>query len=126
MEGERHPGHPKGRDTVIITLKEKDGKGLVQIRSMADGLNYQIFLRPEGVMRDGVLVNPKNGKEIKSDWIPQQIYAQDLPYALQLAVRKVLLISEGSFSINIENFTKESKKLIEKLVGDLVTEVNDG
>ena len=108
---------------MIITFKTPEGKPMVQIRSMSDGLNYQVYLTPVGIEKDGKLYN-KRGKVITSDWIAQQCYAQSIDQALRLGLREYLLLFDEEADIAVtDKVAKESAKVVEKWIKEMVAEV---
>lgn len=113
---------------MIITFKDQKDNELVQVRSMSDGLNYQIYLKPVGIEKNGKLYT-KNGKEIKRDWCPQQCYAQDLAHAIRLALEQLMLLNDEEIRVNVtpdikKDIVKAVRQLINKKIAVVMTEVN--
>ena len=101
-----------------ITLCDKDGNPVIQIRSM-DTLNYGVFRKAKGKLKDGKLYNAK-GDEIKSEWAFMNCYTQDLAHAISIGLEKFAMETEDEISVKVtRDIYSKLKKFIDGIIGKL-------
>lgn len=110
---------------MIITFTDKSGNELVEVRSMADGLNYMLYTKPEFVMKDGVKISPKTGREVKGDWSPQYIYASTIEHAITIGIQRAAKMLGENVVIEIgdEGLHKQIVKKVGKVIDQIKAEI---
>ena len=110
---------------MIITFKDKEGNELVQLRSTS--MDWQLYTKASGVMKDGKLVNPKNGRPIKNEWVPQPCYASSAAYAFSIGIETFCKLRGNKYEafVDGEKIMKSWTKFLRDLKDDVFAEIDE-